>query len=64
MADNTVLIEKINGLKVELDAMNEEINKLMAQREELETMIEEGVNVLLSSEGGRAGSKVVRVMTR
>ena len=64
MADNTVLVEKINGIKVELDLVNEEIDKLTIIRDNLEQKIEEGVEILLSGEGRRTKTKIARVMTR
>ncbi len=50
MADNSILIHKLQGIKVELSAVDREIAELMERKTALQTMLEEGTTVLLSEE--------------
>ncbi len=50
MSDDTVLINRLIAIKTQLAELDVGLNKLMEKRAELAQTLEEGVNILLTSD--------------
>ena len=48
--DNSILIQKLQGIKAEIAALDVAIEELDSKRLQLHVMLEEGIAVLLSGE--------------